>query len=117
MKAANEVTKEELKKMRKSEWEDLFATQLDSELIYFHREYRFHPTRKWRFDFALENLIAVEVEGGIWTQGRHTRGSGFLKDCEKYGEAAILGWRVFRFPPEMIKDGTALDMVKRALKK
>ena len=61
------------------------------------KEYRFHPTRKWRFDYAIpSHLIALEVEGGVWTGGRHIRASGFLGDMEKYNNAALLGWRVFR---------------------
>tara|TARA_A100000172_G_scaffold80071_2_gene68622 strand:+ start:2222 stop:2539 length:318 start_codon:yes stop_codon:yes gene_type:complete len=43
-------------------------------------------------------MIAVEVEGGIWTNGRHTRGGHwFAKDCEKYTEAAICCWSVLRY--------------------
>jgi very-short-patch-repair endonuclease len=72
-------------------------------------EYKFHPTRKWRFDFAWpDKLIALEVEGGVWSNGRHTRGSGFVKDMEKYNEAGKLGWRVFRFTPSEMKNNTAL---------
>ena len=67
-------------------------------------EHRFHETRRWRFDLALpEHKIAVEQEGGIWIQGRHTRGKGFLGDMEKYNEAAIRGWLVLRFTPEEIR--------------
>jgi len=80
------------------------------------REYRFHPDRKWRFDLCWPGgWVAIEVEGGVWIRGRHTRGSGFVKDCEKYNEAAILGWCVLRVPAIMIKDGHALDFIKRAL--
>lgn len=62
------------------------------------REYRFHPVRKWRFDFAYpDKKIAVECEGGVWTRGRHTRGMGFIQDCEKYNEATLMGWRVLRY--------------------
>jgi len=62
------------------------------------KEYRFHPTRKWRFDFAYPaQKIAIEIEGAVWFAGRHTRGSGFLADCEKYNTAVSLGWKVFRF--------------------
>lgn len=61
-------------------------------------EHKFHPTRRWRFDFAdLENKIAIECEGGIWTSGRHTRGAGFSNDTEKYNQAVLLGWRVLRY--------------------
>src|SRR5260363_408002 len=46
------------------------------------REYRFDAMRRWKFDFAWPNWkIAVECEGGIWTQGRHTRALGFEADC------------------------------------
>ena len=66
-------------------------------------EYRFHETRKWRFDFALpEKKLAIELEGGIWVKGAHTRGSHFNSDCEKYNNAALLGWRVFRITTDMI---------------
>lgn len=69
------------------------------------REYRFHPTRKWRFDFAwVRERIAVEIEGGAWSQGRHTRGAGFSEDCAKYNAATCAGWRVLRFTGDMLRD-------------
>ena len=67
------------------------------------REHKFHPTRKWRFDFAhVPTKTAIEIEGGTWSGGRHTRGSGYSKDCEKYNEAAKLGWCVLRYTAEKI---------------
>jgi very-short-patch-repair endonuclease len=61
-------------------------------------EYRFHPKRMWRFDFAFpDKKIAIECEGGIWTEGAHTRGKHFISDAEKYNEAAMLGWCVLRY--------------------
>lgn len=82
------------------------------------REFRFHPIRQWRFDFAWEDRrLAVEVEGGVWTQGRHVRGAGFENDCEKYAEAVALGWRVMRVTPRQIRDGRALDWITRALRR
>jgi very-short-patch-repair endonuclease len=66
-------------------------------------EYRFHPTRRWRFDIAVPELkIAVEIEGGTWIQGRHTRGKGYQEDMEKYNQAQLLGWRVFRYTPNQL---------------
>ena len=66
-------------------------------------ECQFSPKRRWRFDFAHKpSLVAVEIEGGVWSGGRHTRGSGYVKDCEKYNEAALTGWTVLRLTPELI---------------
>ena len=80
------------------------------------REHRFHPTRKWRFDFAWpEQKVAMECEGGVFTNGGHTRGRGYLEDCEKYSEAAALGWRIIRATGDQIKSGQALGWVRRAL--
>jgi len=79
-------------------------------------EHRFHPVRKWRFDRAYpEYKVAVECEGGIFSQGRHTRGLGFQKDCTKYNEAALLGWLVLRVTARHIEDGRALVWLRRAL--
>src|SRR5262245_38382799 len=72
------------------------------------REHVCHPTRRWRFDVAWPEVgIAAEVEGGTWTGGRHTRGAGFESDCEKYNEAGVLGWIVFRFTAAMVRSGAA----------
>jgi very-short-patch-repair endonuclease len=67
------------------------------------REHRFEPLRKWAFDFAWPALrVALEVEGGVWTGGRHTSPAGFLADCAKYNHAAALGWRVLRVTPDQL---------------
>lgn len=77
------------------------------------REHRFHATRKWRFDLAWPALkLAVEVEGGTYSGGRHTRGKGFESDCEKYGEAMLLGWNVYRCTGPMIKKGHAIRTIE-----
>ena len=75
----------------------------DGLAIGMQREYKFHPTRKWRFDFAWPKLkVALEIEGGIWAKGRHVNPQGFILDCEKYNEASSLGWVVLRCPPSFI---------------
>ena len=80
------------------------------------REYRFHAKRRWRFDFAWpQYLLAVEVEGGVYSGGRHTRGSGFEKDCEKYNAATKLGWRVLRCTGKTIQNGTAIRDIESCL--
>lgn len=59
--------------------------------------------------------IAIEIEGGAWTRGRHTRGAGFIRDMEKYNHAALLGWRVLRFTPQDVLTGKAIAFIKRVL--
>ena len=100
-----------------SHLEEALALQIRAaELPEPEREFRFHPTRRFRFDFAWpDKMVAVEAEGGVWSRGRHTRGSGFVKDCEKYNTATLAGWRVFRFPACAINDGSAIDMIVQAL--
>lgn len=81
-------------------------------------EYRFAPPRRWRFDHAWpEQRVALEQEGGVWTRGRHTRGAGYVKDLEKYNEAACLGWIVIRCTPAQLHDGSAFVWVKRAIER
>ena len=73
------------------------------------REHKFHSVRRWRFDLAfLENKLAIEIEGGVWIRGRHTRGSGFISDIDKYNNAVLLSWKVLRFTPNDVKTGKAL---------
>jgi very-short-patch-repair endonuclease len=66
-------------------------------------EHRFHPVRKWRFDFAWPiYYVALEVDGGIWTRGAHGRGTGIARDQEKKNEAASLGWLVLSVQPRQL---------------
>lgn len=76
------------------------------------REFRFHPTRKWRADFAhIPSRTLIEIEGGIWVRGRHTTPRGFIADAEKYLEAALAGWRVLRLVDQQIKAPTVQRIV------
>ena len=78
-------------------------------------EYRFHPTREWRFDFAIpERRVAIEVEGGVWNGGRHFRPEGWLRDMEKYNEAAASGWLLFRVIPTELLSLRTLQLIVRA---
>lgn len=66
-------------------------------------EHRWHPHRQWRFDFAIPSAkVAIEIDGGCWTGGRHSRGKGMIGDMEKMNTAAIFGWRVLRFTPQQL---------------
>lgn len=80
-------------------------------------EWPFHPTRKWRFDYACPELkIAIEVDGGIFTGGRHSGGVGQLKDFEKGNAACAMGWYVFHTTPEDMHDLEFRKLVLEAIK-
>lgn len=118
--------------MKHSKGEAALMAQLDQAGIKYMREQCFHLLRKWRLDFIITEVgektiwdsvdcvnmsrLAVEVEGGTWSSGRHTRGAGFAADCEKYNEATLAGYRVLRVTTQQAEDGTALALVQRALK-
>lgn len=79
------------------------------------REYRFCE-RRWRFDFCWpDRKLAVEIEGGVWSGGRHTRGSGFVADMAKYNRAALLGYTVLRVTGDMVRKGEAIELIREAL--
>jgi very-short-patch-repair endonuclease len=80
------------------------------------REFKFLQDRRFRFDFAWEEKkMAVEIEGGLWSGGRHTRGKGYLKDMEKYNLAVAKGWRVLRFSPDQISKEETYLLIKECL--
>ena len=61
--------------------------------------------RQWRFDFAWpDRMLAVEIDGGAFSGGRHTRGAGFVEDCRKLNAAVLMGWRVLRFTAGDLED-------------
>jgi very-short-patch-repair endonuclease len=81
------------------------------------REYRFHPKRRWRFDFAWPVFkVAAEVDGGIYSRGRHVRGAGFERDAEKRNAAVIAGWRVLHFTPRLVKSGVAVQAIESLMR-
>jgi very-short-patch-repair endonuclease len=78
-------------------------------------EFRFHPVRKWRFDFAWpEKMLAIEVNGGTWNAGRHARGKGLSNDAEKGAVAQIMGWMVLSVTSDMVRSGEAIKYVLEA---
>lgn len=107
------------KKSSKSDGEEVFYDQLiKAGIEQPHREHAFHNSRKWRIDFAWPiHFLGVEIEGGIWSGGRHTRGYGYEADLEKYNTALSLGWRIFRFSTDQVKKGIAISMILDEFKK
>lgn len=84
--------------------------------VAWEAEYRFHPIRKWRFDYACPQFkIAIEQEGGIWTKGRHLTGKGFLADMEKYNEATVMGWHLLRYAPNQMLNEKTFEQIRRLI--
>jgi very-short-patch-repair endonuclease len=105
-------------KMAPSKLEETLARQLaeSPDIPAPVREVRFLDSRRWRFDFAWPDVkLACEVEGGVYSGGRHTSGAGFEKDCEKYNTALVLGWRVLRVTAKHVRDFLALEWIEQAL--
>jgi hypothetical protein len=112
----------------------LFEKHLRELDIGWQREYLFHPKRKWRFDYVVgpklgitkegqrlfnanhpSRSFAVEIEGAIWSRGRHTRGKGYQADLDKYNAATMLGYRVLRFSTADILRGRAKAFLREWL--
>lgn len=74
------------------------------------------PGRKFRADiYFAQAKVAVEVEGGVWTNGRHTRGSGFLRDAEKYNLYVQNGIRLLRYTPQQITKRETWEQIKAVI--
>ena len=81
-------------------------------------EYKFLTDRRFRFDFAwLKYRIAVEINGGVFIGGRHTRGYGYQRDMEKLNLAQAAGWKVFQFTPQQFKNGEAGEFLEEIFRK
>jgi very-short-patch-repair endonuclease len=100
-----------------SKLEAEFALQLRAHGVTgWTREFRFHPTRKWRFDFAFpEQKVAIELHGATYSNGRHNRGTGMRNDADKTNAAQLMGWLTLTFTSDHLKDGTAMQHVMEAL--
>ena len=96
--------------------EAILSQHLAAYKIDFKQEFQFNKDRKWRADFYLVGTkILIEVEGGIWSGGRHTRGKGYIADMEKYNSAAALGYQVYRFSTEQVKSGLAIEQILKLI--
>lgn len=87
-----------------------------SNVFKFESEFKFLKNRKFRFDFAQKELkIAIEIEGGAYTNGRHTRGKGFISDMQKYNLATLNGWQLLRFTPQQTNKIETIEMIKQLI--
>jgi hypothetical protein len=121
----------ERKKREKAEREkpaDVFERQVRAMgLPQYMRESLFalKVGRKWAFDFCwgppymlaveIEGLVVRRINGVLQVMGRHATITGFREDCEKYANAAMLGWTVVRFEQTQVDSRYAVNMVARIL--
>ena len=96
---------------------DLLFPQHMAELdVFVRKEVRVCEDRRWKMDFAEREVrrprLAFEIEGGIWTAGRHSRGKGMQDDMDKYNRATIEGFVLFRFSTQDVLSGKAKDTVR-----
>ena len=81
------------------------------------KEHAFHWTRQWRFDYAIPELkVAVEIDGAVWSYGRHNRPEGYINDLEKLNTAASMGWLVLRFTTEDRLKNATLSLIKETIR-
>lgn len=114
--AIKKAAKEQGVKLSLSPGEETLAGHLNHRKLTYEREYKFHPTRKWKFDFAFpERKIAVEVEGSAFGGGRHQRFTGYEQDMLKYNAAGKLGWIVLRYTTQLVKNGVAVADIEEIL--
>lgn len=108
-----------LKQAQNKKWEDLFAFHLTTHGLgaRFEREMVIAELgRKWRWDFCdLKNKVCIEVQGGIWAQGKtgHSSGAGINKDHEKYNFAQAMGYKVFQITSDTIRDMSAIEFIQK----
>jgi len=106
-------TRKKRQKIPAYPYRDLYSKILDAKVGGgWVAELPFHPKRKFRFDYACqEAMVAIEIDGGIWTGGRHSGGLGQKKDFEKLNLAAEMGWLVLHYTPEdKMKTATLLQI-------
>lgn len=79
-------------------------------------EYKFHQTKRWRFDFANPALkVAVECNGGQWVKSGHSSGKGLQRDAEKLNTAQALGWRVYVLTTSMLSKREAIENIRKIM--
>ena len=81
---------------------DKFCKEHNYELT---TELKFLTDRKFRFDWAIEEIkLAVEYEGIKSKKSRHTTLTGYSRDSTKYNRAGLDKWTVLRYTALTYKD-------------
>lgn len=82
------------------------------------RELQFNPLRRWRFDFAWpKSKVAVELAGGLFVFGGHTRPMARIAEMDKKNSATLLHWKVLEFSNKHLEDRPmeCLELLRKCL--
>jgi len=100
------------------------------------REYKFHPTREWKLDYAwinptvedrdyryIINLpnLAVEVQGGVWQKNKKGEYSGtghshpmwIMRDIEKHNALTMQHIYLLQCTPADVRSGVIFTLLKK----
>jgi very-short-patch-repair endonuclease len=98
-----------------AEW--ILEKQCEADGIEIVREYRFDAKRRYRLDIAVpERKVGLEIEGGLFSKGAHSRPVGIIRDMAKGNLLVFLGWKVLRYTPLQVRQGDAIAGLKQLLK-
>lgn len=115
------ISPAEKKKARAKVQAQRLAQRVEVQLVNlpkYSKEFSFHPERRWRFDYAWTEIkVALEIHGGVFTNGRHTRGKGFTEDKVKMNSAQLLDWIVIEATAAQVKSGDMLVWINKAIAK
>jgi hypothetical protein len=109
--AARKVLDRILQERFAAEFETVWKRNNGPEL---EKEFRFWPKGKaWLADYrVVGKMVLIELEGGVWSKGRHVRPAGFIEDCIKYNKAAMMGYMVIRIPTGCATDNYVSEIIK-----
>ena len=99
-----------------SEGECTLELHLRAHGLPYAREVALIAGRRWRWDFLVGNDLAIEIQGGTWIRGGHSRGAGQRRDCAKQNAAVKAGYRALAYTTEMVMSGEAIADILELLK-
>lgn len=90
------------------EFSDIEAWEKD----YQERHAKSKRSKRYRLDFAHSfSRTGIEIQGGVYSRGRHVTGSGYERDCKKYNLAYTSGWTIFLLTSTMAKETVWHDLI------
>lgn len=81
------------------------------------REVKLIPGRRYRWDLVWQaQRVVVEIQGGTWSRGAHSRGVGQARDAEKQALATLAGYRCLSVTSDQIRSGQAVGWIEALLR-